>query len=53
MEQINFPNFRAFKKAYVVTVREGKGTEDDLARLVHYVFDSESGERIGVIDPVN
>jgi len=44
-------NFRGFKKVYMVTVIEGEGTEESLAREVKYFYDDENDTFIGKIDP--
>lgn len=43
-------NFRGVKKALVIGIFEGKGTEESLARVVDYVIDLD-GKVIGVLDP--
>lgn len=45
-----FTNFRGMHKAYVVTVLEGRGTHEQVSRLVKYVYD-EDGTFIGAMDP--
>lgn len=44
------PWFRGIKKAYVATVLEGRGTQENPYREVKYVFDGEMNQ-IGEIDP--
>lgn len=43
-------NFRGFKKVYMVTVLEGKGTEENPYREVRYIYDDEEDRYLGNID---
>lgn len=44
-----YQKFNGLKKAFIVKVIEGNGTEDSVAREVVYVFD-ENLQEIGRID---
>jgi len=41
-------NFRGMRKAKIITVLEGSGTEDDIFKEVIYVYD-EKNELLGVV----
>lgn len=43
-------NFRGLEQGFIVTVLEGEGTKQSVAREVLYIFDKE-GNKLGVIDP--
>ena len=42
-------NFRGFKKVYMVTVLEGKGTEDSPYEEVRYIYDDEDDMYLGIV----
>ncbi len=44
-------NFRNAFPATVIEVKEGIGTPEDMARIVYYVYNHNTEQLIGKIDP--
>ena len=53
MEKNEITNFRGFKKVYMVTVLEGKGTEGSPYEEVRYIYDDENDKFLGVVEFTN
>lgn len=46
-------NMRGIKMVYMISVREGEGTPEDVSRIVQYFYDDECDTLIGKIDPAD